>query len=365
MANYKRFIVIGVWTFWVLLIGAGTYGLWMQWTVRDRPWQLEFWTDRLLAKCRTMPSAIAFGPEIAELNERIDAAKQCLTNQNEEWAYRRDYIPCMQKFLDASFTALRVGWNEATRDRSLKTRLNIELRTLQAEIDSNTNAQPGTVRNYSQFQARTLLESARNLVSVGQMESAMIAVMKARAAWAQSETFIAAELSRFYDQQLKAAWDRQARELLAWTAKTRKAAILVDKLEHRCLLLMNGRVNRTYVANLGRNWFRDKLMEHDASTPEGEYKITKKIGSSAFGQALLLDYPNAEDWKRFNAARKSGQIGAGARIGSGIEIHGGGRQNSDWTDGCVSLENDEMGQLYRQAYVGMPVTIVGASSIKE
>ena len=88
-----------------------------------------------------------------------------------------------------------------------------------------------------------------------------------------------------------------------------------------------------------------------------------KLRSGSFGQALLLNYPNADDRARFNALKKMGAIPMRARIGGSIEIHGGGRLNSDWTDGCVSLENPEMADLYNRAYIGMPVTIVGTSSL--
>jgi hypothetical protein len=72
---------------------------------------------------------------------------------------------------------------------------------------------------------------------------------------------------------------------------------------------------------------------------------------------------NAADLQRFNSMKRSGEIAARAGIGGNIEIHGGGRLNSDWTDGCVSLKNADMADLYKRAYVGMPVTIVGTSSL--
>jgi murein L,D-transpeptidase YafK len=187
--------------------------------------------------------------------------------------------------------------------------------------------------------------------------------MRARAAWDQSETSIAEELARFYDFGHRALWEKAAQDLLHWTRRTARTAILVDKLEHRCLLLAGGRIERAYTANLGRNWYRGKSQEHDASTPEGEYRIKSKLRSGSFGWALLLDYPNAADRARFNALKKTGAIAAHARIGGNIEIHGGGRRNSDWTDGCISLENPEMADLYKRAYVGMPVMIVGTSSL--
>jgi murein L,D-transpeptidase YafK len=128
-------------------------------------------------------------------------------------------------------------------------------------------------------------------------------------------------------------------------------------------LLVEGRIEKTYAVNLGRNWYRLKLQEHDASTPEGEYKIRSKVRSGSFGRALLLDYPNAADRARFSALKKTGAISAHARIGGNIEIHGGGRYNSDWTDGCISLEDAEMSDLYKRAFIGTPVTIVGTCSL--
>jgi L,D-peptidoglycan transpeptidase YkuD (ErfK/YbiS/YcfS/YnhG family) len=363
MAYKRRSLVILLRAFLALILGVGTYGLWMHTALRDHPWQLEFWADTLAGNCRTAMGAPAFRLELATLATQLSDAKQCLADVQGTWIIRRDYTPCVEKLLHSSLIALRIRWNEDIRFQTQKTRLDAALKTLAREIEEDTSAKPGTVRNYSQFQARTLLDSARNLAALGQTESALVAVLRARAAWAQSETFIASELSRFYDDELRSLWEKQAQNLLNWTVKTRRPAILVDKLEHRCFYVNNGRVERSYVANLGRNWFRNKAQEQDASTPEGEYKVTQKFPSTAFGWALLLDYPNASDWKRFNAMKKDGQIANGARIGSGIEIHGGGRSNSDWTDGCVSLENAEMADLFRKAYVGMPVTIVGTSSV--
>jgi hypothetical protein len=364
MALRKRALVVLIWTSTVLLAGAGAHGLWAIAALRDRPWQLEFHTDTLAGSCRIGPGELAFRPELASLDTQIDGAKKCLSAVDDGWLMSRDYSPCAKQFLDASLLAYRIRWNQEIRAAGIVRRLAVALKILESEIEANADAQTGTVRNYSQFQARTLLDSARNLAALGQTESALVATMKARASWAQSEIFVAAELARFYDDELRADWEKQAQDLLAWTGKNRRAAILVDKLEHRCLLLSGGRIEKSYPANLGRNWFRDKIQEQDASTPEGEYRITQKFSSTAFGLALLLNYPNADDLQRFNKLKKAGRIPAGARIGGGIEIHGGGRPKSDWTDGCVSLDNREMADLYGKSYVGMPVTIVGTCSLK-
>lgn len=351
----------------VVLLGAGTRGLWMRVAQRYRPWHLESHVDILAANCRTGPGAYVFSAELGALAAQVNDAKSCLGSANGTWAVTRDYAPCVDKLLGASLTALRIRTNEAIRLQEEKARLGILLKTLGIELGIDPQARKAEtafeIKNHDQSRARMLVEEARNLAVLGQMESALIAALRAGMAWAQSQDFVAAELARFYDPVLRARWEKQAQDLLRWTKQTGQPAILVDKFEHRCLLLADGRVQSSYMANLGRSWYRIKVQEHDASTPEGEYRIKRKFRSRSFGWSILLDYPNAADRQRFNSMKKSGDIGVRVRIGGNIEIHGGGRLNSDWTDGCVSLKNADMANLYKRAYIGMPVTIVGTSRL--
>jgi L,D-peptidoglycan transpeptidase YkuD (ErfK/YbiS/YcfS/YnhG family) len=335
--------------------------------LRDHPWQFESYVDNLSARCATNAGAYAFAEKLRALAGQLEDAKLCLSSEDKAWAVRRDYASCYQKLARCALTALQIRQNQEQWARDQEARLKITLKVLESELEGDAQARKaGTkfeIRNLAQSRARTQVETARNLIALGQTESALIAIMRARAAWDQSENSIAEELARFYDSGHRAQWEKAAQDLLRWTKRTTRAAILVDKLEHRCLLLAEGRIERAYVANLGRNWYRLKAQEHDASTPEGEYRIKSKLRSSSFGRALLLDYPNAADRARFNALKKTGAIPVRARIGGNIEIHGGGRRNSDWTDGCVSLANPEMADLYKRAHTGMPVMIVGTSSL--
>lgn len=363
----KREIIWAFIALTILIAGAVAHELWLCMGLRDRPWQFESYADNVSARCATNAGAYAFAEKLHALAGQVEEAKLCLSSEDKAWALRRDYASCYQKLAACTLTALQIRQNQEQRARDQKARLDIALKVLESELDGDARAKKeGTkfeIRNLAQSQARTQVETARNLIALGQTESALIAIMRARTAWDQSETSIAEELARFYDSGPRAQWEKAAQDLLCWTKRTARTAILVDKLEHRCLLLAGGRIEKAYVANLGRNWYRLKSQEHDASTPEGEYKIKSKFRSGSFGWALLLDYPNAADRERFNALKKMGAIEAHARIGGNIEIHGGGRRNSDWTDGCVSLENPEMADLYKRAYAGMPVTIVGTSSL--
>ncbi len=351
----------------IMLIGVGAYEWWLNTAMRDHPWLLESYAGLLLGDCRTGPGASVYRKDLDALAAQMSEAKLCLLFQDETWFVRRDFTPCVQKLLSTSLDALRIRLQESARFQDEKSRLDVLLRSLALEVDSETSAlKAGTrfeVRNYSHTRAETLLQVARDLAANGQVESALTEAMSANVAWAQNRDFVETELARFSDSSYLAQWERSAQALLRWTKQTGRSAILVNKLEHRCLLLINGRIEKSYVVNLGINWYRTKVREMDLSTPEGDYRIKGKARSGRFGYSLQLDYPNAADWQRFANLKRTGEIPARARIGGNIEIHGGGRANSDWTEGCVSLENTDMAELYTRAYVGMPVTIVGTSSV--
>src|SRR6185312_4893236 len=76
--------------------------------------------------------------------------------------------------------------------------------------------------------------------------------------------------------------------------------------------------------------------------------------------ALLLDYPNQEDRRRFFNDRKKGKIPAFRDIGGQIEIHGVDNELMAQTLGCIMLENTKMAALFDHVDTGTPVTIVGA-----
>ena len=148
---------------------------------------------------------------------------------------------------------------------------------------------------------------------------------------------------------------------MSWSRRTGAPAIVVLKDKHTLTLFDNGKPVRTYTAELGYNSVGDKWRAGDAATPEGRYRITAKkgVGQSAYHMALLLNYPNEEDVRRFQEAKRAGRVSKRASLGGLIEIHGEGGKGKDWTKGCVALSNDNMHDLFARVSVGTPVTIVG------
>ncbi|UCF18669.1 MAG: L,D-transpeptidase [Gemmatimonadota bacterium] len=167
--------------------------------------------------------------------------------------------------------------------------------------------------------------------------------------------------ARYVDEEQIRTWRRWIVETVAASKKTGGAAIVVNKDKHLVTLYLAGRAVRSYRADMGRNKLNDKSRAGDLATPEGRYKIISKKGpnSSRYHRALQLDYPNAADLRRFESARRSGELKNNARPGGLIEIHGEGGRGIDWTDGCVALSNKDMDDLYPRIQLGTPVTIVG------
>lgn len=158
-------------------------------------------------------------------------------------------------------------------------------------------------------------------------------------------------------------WQKWVSQTIA-ESRSSGAAIIVDKMNRKCLLYRNGKLVRTYSVDLGANPTKPKFRSGDRATPEGRYKVTQKRGrgQTVYYKALMLNYPNEEDRQRFLEAKRKGWISPRARIGGLIEIHGDGGREEDWTLGCVALHNSDMDHLFDQVNVGTPVTIVGTLS---
>ncbi len=128
---------------------------------------------------------------------------------------------------------------------------------------------------------------------------------------------------------------------------------------------------RTYHVGLGLNPVPDKIRQGDRATPEGDFYIFTKNDKSAFYLSLGISYPNAEDAARglrdglisrkqhdaiVKAINRKATPPQNTALGGDIYIHGNGA-SSDWTWGCVALENEDIRELFSAVVVGTPVTI--------
>lgn len=207
-----------------------------------------------------------------------------------------------------------------------------------------------------------LVKQARAFFEEGQFERSIEASDKAGQMLISQTTVLSSELGRYADHGRIGRWQQMVKETIEWSRRHRTSAIVVSKADRVLTLYKNGQKVLSYPVRLGFNGIREKRYQGDGATPEGRYRIAGKRGQgqTQFYRALLLDYPNEEDRRRFQSARKTGLIPASKGIGGQIEIHGVENELMAQTLGCVMLENTQMVYLYDRVEKGTPVTIVGA-----
>jgi murein L,D-transpeptidase YafK len=155
------------------------------------------------------------------------------------------------------------------------------------------------------------------------------------------------------------------------TQPVEKPRIVVYKNARKLEFYSGKTLLRTYRIGLGFSPVADKVREGDGATPEGEFYVFVKNNKSAYYLSLGVSYPNVEDADRglrdglittsqhdaiVEAHRKKIGPPQYTKLGGLIYIHGNGAK-SDWTWGCVALENGDMKELFDAVSVGTPVTI--------
>jgi murein L,D-transpeptidase YafK len=159
--------------------------------------------------------------------------------------------------------------------------------------------------------------------------------------------------------------------LLLATVDAAAAELIVSKSK-RSLEFKEGSVSHVFPIGLGSAPFGPKSIQGDRKTPEGTYYVTRKNPRSQFYLSLGISYPNLQDAKTglragliskneyasIETANKERKLPPqGTRLGGDIFIHGGGA-SSDWTWGCIALNNEDMDFLFAHVAVGDEVTIL-------
>lgn len=152
---------------------------------------------------------------------------------------------------------------------------------------------------------------------------------------------------------------------------TRDKLVVVSKSARRLMLYDDGRSIGCWRVALGFAPEGHKMIQGDGRTPEGWYRLSDKPWSS-FENAIAIHYPNADDAR---SAASDGRIGKRTRdaivgaleagkippqstkLGGAVLIHGGG-SSSDWTLGCVALDDDELLALRDRLPKGMRTDVL-------
>ena len=242
--------------------------------------------------------------------------------------------------------------NLNARRTALKTQLSV-LRDLSTALKDRRLAS----RRLVQVELR--LSEADRLIAAGKPETARECLDDAEEELRIVITAQKPVLERFADPQQITRWRTLVDEALAASRRSGQYLIVVRKVERSLTVYRKGAVVARYAAGLGSNGLSDKLHAGDKATPEGSYRVDRKLPNSTYFRALHIDYPNPADRQNFRNAQRAGRLTGGAGIGGLIEIHGGGSLGI--TDGCIALDNHDMALLYEQIPTGTPVLIIGTT----
>jgi len=304
--------------------------------------------------------------EHAAYLETLSSARRTLDKENLKLGWLRDYGKVREEFAAVLLTGatLRstVQTQVARRASALSEKAESVRRRLRTLDELTLSLVERGVARSRLTRASLALVEADGLIKQARFDQGAASLDKASSLAAEAEKAVITHISRYLDPDQVASWQRAAEATIADSKKKGLTALIVSKLERRLAVYKNGKLVRTFEVGLGFNGLADKRFAGDNATPEGRYTIIRKIPSSLYYKALLIDYPNDEDRRLFAREKARGAIPRSASIGGMIEIHGGGQDSL--TRGCISLDNARMDELYALVPVGTPITIIGTLELE-
>ena len=147
--------------------------------------------------------------------------------------------------------------------------------------------------------------------------------------------------------------------------------IVVYKGARRLELWKDSRFIEEYPIGLGFTPEGHKEIEGDGKTPEGNYYVCTRNDKSKFYLSLGVSYPSIVDAKRgleaglitsqeydaiIDAINSKRMPPWDTKLGGAIMIHGHG-SHSDWTEGCIAVDDDIMDILWENCKLGVAITI--------
>lgn len=139
--------------------------------------------------------------------------------------------------------------------------------------------------------------------------------------------------------------------------------IHIDKINYLLEVIEGKKVRKRYPISLGKDPFRRKLHQDNATTPEGIYHIINLQPRATYYKAYDLNYPNKTDETRYKLSIMENLItknnGVIPGIGGEIQIHGGYDEvGQNWTAGCITLRNADMDELFSNKEIAVDTRVV-------
>lgn len=254
-------------------------------------------------------------------------------------------------------TEKRESLRQSAEDKIARIENRFRMMTLQVNaIDSRL------VLGQKSDEIELLMKQAHTFYEQGRYDRSLDASDRAAQNLATQVAVLSSELGRYADRNRINRWQEMAKGTITWSRIHQSSAVVINKADRVLTLYRNGQQVVSYPVRLGLNGIREKQYPGDGATPEGRYRISSKgeQGQTQLYRALVLNYPNKDDRRRYQLGRKSGKIPASRGLGGQIEIHGVENELMAQALGCVMLDNPQMALLYNRVAKGTPVTIVGA-----
>jgi len=302
-------------------------------------------------------------PVYKQADSLLTEASLEIARQDGRFAIFRDYDKAESLLTQANSSALKALSEASYNKTELQSHANDELASLKTELGSWREALAGSLIIYEAERiwstADLALTACGKLIEMEEYNEALRETENVRGKL-QALGSLIEEYSNMQAEKVQ-TWREWVKQTVDNSRLGGSTAIIVVKSTHKLYLLKAGQKIMVFNCELGYNSAQQKYFAGDGATPEGTYKITQVNNGSKFYKALMLNYPNENDKRRFFANKTKGIISGHARIGALIEIHGHAGQNKDWTNGCVALADEDMDILIKHAGVGTPVAIVRVS----
>lgn len=343
------------------LLALTAIGLTITQKVEDAPKEtLE--KARLAISAVKLEYGVTYAPgELEKSMNYYDSAMEAWKQQNEKVMISRDYS------LSNYYADQSIFWAQSARDAARMNLRNAQkLLTRQREELADQLKQFKMVYQPVLMGSKDLNAFAKVQILLKESESiedvtlANQHIAEAKQVLDRLEEGIQNRLKTYFEDYSK--WQRHYQAAIEQSAKRREPLVVVDKLAGKCFLYRSGKLKQSFDVEMGPNWLGDKQHAGDKRTPEGIYQVVKKKKGTdtRYHKALLINYPNEEDQKKFDFHMAQGTYSPNTQIGGLIELHGHGGKGTNWTDGCIALPNEKMDRLFDQCEVGTSVVIVGS-----
>ena len=229
----------------------------------------------------------------------LESAYDLLAEQQRRWVFRR--YGAAETLLKQARSMADAAAAEAAAERD-KRRVEVEteVRAFEEALELIREGRLAQARR-SLSKAEISLATAKAQWEAGDYNAASRTLTAEAEAIRLLSDLREAYVKRNTDPNLISQWNKAVKATISNSAKTGDHALIVNKYRQTLSLYRAGRHVADYVADLGANPFTEKRLRGDRATPEGRYRIVKKLGAgqSAYYKALVINYPNDKDLESY------------------------------------------------------------------